>query len=45
LTQLKLLNEKLDEYIEKPHNFSEPRRKYVQSPDLRPEAIEALEIH
>ena len=38
-----MLNEKLDDYAEKPYNFSEPRKRYVPSPDLRPEAIEALE--
>lgn len=45
LRQLKMLNEKLDEFQEKPASFSEPRRRYVPSPDLRPEAVEALEPH
>jgi len=38
-----MLNEKLDDFQEKPYNHSEPRKKYVASPDFRPEAIEALE--
>lgn len=45
LRQLKMLNEKLDDYQEKPYAFSEPRKRYVPSPDLRPEAIESLEPH
>ena len=35
-----ILNEKLDDYQEMPRNMSEPRMKYVPSPDLRPEALE-----
>lgn len=45
LRQLKMLNDKLDDYQEKPYTFSEPRKRYVPSPDLRPEAIESLEPH
>jgi hypothetical protein len=45
LRQLKMLNDKLDEFQEKPNSFSEPRKRYVPSPDLRPEAVEALEPH
>jgi hypothetical protein len=36
---MKMLNEKLDEFQEKPRNMSEPKLKYVPTPDLRPEAI------
>lgn len=37
---MRILNEKLDEYWELPRSMSEPRLKYVPSPDLRPEALE-----
>lgn len=37
---MRILNEKLDEFQEMPRNMSEPRMKYVPSPDLRPEALE-----
>lgn len=36
------LNRKLDEFQDKPRNFSEPKLRYVPTADLRPEAIEAL---
>ena len=35
-----VLNERLDDVQEMPRNLSEPRRKYVASPDLRPEALD-----
>ena len=35
-----ILNAKLDEYQECPRNLSEPNRRYVPSPDFRPEALE-----
>ena len=38
--QMRILNDKLDEFQDKPRNMSEPRMKYVPSPDLRPEALE-----
>ena len=37
---MRILNEKLDEFQEMPRHMSEPRMKYVPSPDLRPEALE-----
>ena len=37
---MRILNEKLDEYQELPRNISEPKMKYVPSPDLRVEALE-----
>ena len=40
LTQIRILNEKLDETHEKPRNRSEPRKRFVASPDMRPEALE-----
>lgn len=42
LNQLKLLNDKLDEFQDKPRNMSEPKLRYVAPPDLRPEAVDAL---
>ena len=36
------LNNKLDEYQDKPRNFSEPKLRYVPTADLRPEAIESM---
>lgn len=41
--QLLKLNEKLDEFYERPRNMSEPRKRYVGSPDARPEALEKME--
>jgi len=38
-SKIKILNEKLDEVTEMPRNLSEPRMKYVPSPDFREEAI------
>jgi len=43
--QLKMLNKKLDDFQEKPRNRSEPRMKYVPSPDFRPQTIEEAEPH
>lgn len=40
---MKVLNEKLDEFCEKPRNLSEPRKRYVPSPDFTPEALEAAD--
>jgi alpha-beta hydrolase superfamily lysophospholipase len=37
---MRILNEKLDEFQEMPRNLSEPKMRYVPSPDLRPEALE-----
>ena len=37
-----MLNEKLDEFQDKPRNMSEPKMRYVPPPDLSAEAIEAL---
>ena len=37
---MRILNDKLDEFQDKPRNMSEPRMKFVPSPDLRPEALE-----
>jgi len=36
---MSLLNAKLDEYQEIPRNLSEPIKRYVPSPDFRPEAL------
>jgi hypothetical protein len=36
------LNNKLDEYQDKPRNFSEPKLRYVPTTDLRPEVIESM---
>ena len=38
--QMSLLNAKLDEYQECPRNLSEPIKRYVPSPDFRPESLE-----
>ena len=43
LKQMKLLNEKLDDFQEKPRNRSEPKLKYVPSPDFRPQALAEAE--
>ena len=43
LKQLKMLNDKLDNYQEKPRNRSEPKMKYVPSPDFSPKALEEAE--
>jgi len=40
---MSFLNEKLDEYQEKPRNITEPRKKYMASPDMRPEALEMMD--
>lgn len=45
LKQMKLLNEKLDDFQEKPRNRSEPKLKYVPSPDFRPQALAEAEPH
>jgi len=37
------LNEVLNEHVEMPRNSSEPKRKQAVSPDLRPEAVEAMD--
>lgn len=37
--QMKLLNERLDQFQDKPRNMSEPKMRYVPSADLRPEAV------
>lgn len=42
---MKLLNEKLDDFQEKPRNRSEPKLKYVPSPDLSPTALAEAEPH
>lgn len=42
-SQIKTLNAKLDQYQDKPRNFSEPKLKYMPTPDLRPEAIAKLQ--
>jgi hypothetical protein len=42
-SQIKKLNAKLDQYQDKPRNFSEPKLKYMPTPDLRPEAIAKLQ--
>ena len=42
---MKLLNEKLDDFQEKPRNRSEPKLKYVPSPDFRPQALAEAEPH
>lgn len=42
-THMMLLNEKLSEYQDVPRHFSEPKKKYYPSPDLRPEVVEALD--
>jgi hypothetical protein len=39
---MKKLNAKLDEFAEKPRNFSEPKLKYLPTPDLRPEAVQQM---
>ena len=41
-SEIKKLNEKLDEFQDKPRNLSEPKLKYIPAPDLRPETIEQL---
>lgn len=38
--QMAILNERLDDVQEMPRNLSEPRKRYVPSPDLRPEVLE-----
>jgi len=38
------LNEKLDNYQERPRNMSEPRKRYIGSPDARPEALEKMDV-
>lgn len=35
-SQMQKLNFKLDEYQDKPRNMSEPKLKYIPTPDLRP---------
>ena len=45
LKQMKMLNNKLDEFQEKPRNRSEPKLKYVPSPDFSPKALEEAEPH
>ena len=45
LKQMKLLNEKLDDFQEKPRNRSEPKQKYVPSPDFSPKALAEAEPH
>ena len=42
---MKLLNEKLDDFQEKPRNRSEPKQKYVPSPDFSPKALAEAEPH
>lgn len=41
--QLFHLNERLDNYQERPRNMSEPRKRYIGSPDARPEALEKMD--
>ena len=43
--QLSTLNNKLDDFQEKPRNRSEPRMKYMPSPDFSPKALEEAEPH
>lgn len=40
---MKRLNQKLEEFAEKPRTLSEPKLRYIPTADLRPEAIEAME--
>ena len=42
---MRMLNEKLDDFQEKPRNRSEPKKKYVPSPDFSPKALEEAEPH
>lgn len=37
------LNDILNEHVDIPRNSSEPKRKQAVSPDLRPEAVEAMD--
>jgi hypothetical protein len=41
-SQMQKLNCKLDEYQDKPRNMSEPKLKYIPTPDLRPEIFANL---
>ena len=43
LKQMRMLNDKLDDFQERPRNRSEPKKKYVPSPDFSPKALEEAE--